>query len=77
MGNPDDLGNNLDGGSRYVWFKAQTAEFYRFWYAAWEKHTRLHDQDVLNFIKRDPFLTSGGSADYPWELFQNKNSKLS
>jgi hypothetical protein len=59
-GNPDDLGNAPNGGFTYVRSNMKTIEFYKFWYAAREKHPGLHDQDVLNFIKRDPFVTKLG-----------------
>ncbi|TVU48506.1 hypothetical protein EJB05_08144, partial [Eragrostis curvula] len=59
-GNPDDLGNNPNGGFTYVRSNTETIEFYKFWYAAREKHPGLHDQDVLNFIKRDPFVVELG-----------------
>ncbi|GJN09215.1 hypothetical protein PR202_ga27199 [Eleusine coracana subsp. coracana] len=59
-GNPDDLDNNPNGGFTYVRSSMETIEFYKFWYAARENHPGLHDQDVLNFIKRDPFVTELG-----------------
>ena len=39
---------------------SETIEFYRFWYAAREKHPGLHDQDVLNSIKNDSFVAELG-----------------
>ncbi|KAL5219350.1 hypothetical protein ABZP36_020034 [Zizania latifolia] len=59
-GDPDDLRNSPNGGFTYVRSSAATVEFYRFWYAAREKHPGLHDQDVLNRIKRDPFISQLG-----------------
>jgi hypothetical protein len=55
-GDPSDLNNAPNGGFAYVRSSAETAEFYRFWYAARERHPGLHDQDVLNAIKRDPYV---------------------
>ncbi|XLT07173.1 hypothetical protein HN51_045922 [Arachis hypogaea] len=31
-------------------------EFYKFWYSLQEVYPGYHDQDVLNFIKVDPFI---------------------
>uniref|UniRef100_J3LJK3 Glycosyltransferase n=2 Tax=Oryza brachyantha TaxID=4533 RepID=J3LJK3_ORYBR len=59
-GDPDDLSNSPNGGFAYVRSSAATVELYRFWYAAREKHPGLHDQDVLNLIKRDPYLAQLG-----------------
>uniref|UniRef100_A0A0D9VP33 Nucleotide-diphospho-sugar transferase domain-containing protein n=1 Tax=Leersia perrieri TaxID=77586 RepID=A0A0D9VP33_9ORYZ len=55
-GDPDDLSNSPNGGFTYVRSTAATAEFYRFWYAARESHPGMHDQDVLNLIKGDPYI---------------------
>lgn len=59
-GNPDDLSNTPNGGFTYVRSTTETIEFYKYWYAAREKHPGFHDQDVLNFIKRDPYLAKIG-----------------
>ncbi|KAG2543793.1 hypothetical protein PVAP13_9NG759800 [Panicum virgatum] len=59
-GDPDDLSNAPNGGFAYVRSNSETIEFYRFWYAAREKHPGLHDQDVLNSIKHDSFVTKLG-----------------
>ncbi|XP_072146832.1 uncharacterized protein At4g15970 [Setaria viridis] len=59
-GNPDDLSNSPNGGFAYVRSNTETIEFYRFWYAAREKHPGLHDQDVLNSIKGDSFVAELG-----------------
>ena len=59
-GDPDDLRINPNGGFTYVRSNTETIEFYKFWYAAREKHPGFHDQDVLNFIKRDPYVAELG-----------------
>ncbi|KAL6645408.1 hypothetical protein ACP70R_017016 [Stipagrostis hirtigluma subsp. patula] len=59
-GDPDDLLNTPNGGFAYARSNAATIEFYRFWYAARERHPGLHDQDVLNSIKRDTYLAELG-----------------
>ncbi|KAF0911058.1 hypothetical protein E2562_005444 [Oryza meyeriana var. granulata] len=59
-GDSDDLRNSPNGGFMYVRSSAATAEFYRFWYAARERHPGLHDQDVLNLIKGHPYVARLG-----------------
>ena len=59
-GDPSDLSNAPNGGFAYVRSNTETTEFYRFWYAARERHPGLHDQDVLNAIKRDPYVAELG-----------------
>lgn len=56
-GNPYDLNNAPNGGFTYVKSNYKTKEFYKFWYNSREKYPGKHDQDVLNSIKYDPFLT--------------------
>ncbi|KAF8780481.1 hypothetical protein HU200_001606 [Digitaria exilis] len=59
-GDPNDLSNAPNGGFAYVRSNTETIEFYRFWYEAREKHPGLHDQDVLNSIKRDSYVAELG-----------------
>lgn len=59
-GDPDDLQNSPNGGFAYVRANTETVEFYRFWYAARERHPGMHDQDVLNIIKGDPYVAQIG-----------------
>nr|XP_029117843.1 uncharacterized protein At4g15970 [Elaeis guineensis] len=59
-GDATDLENRPNGGFNYVKSNNRSIEFYKFWYSSREKHPGLHDQDVLNFIKYDPFLTEIG-----------------
>uniref|UniRef100_A0A0E0GG93 Nucleotide-diphospho-sugar transferase domain-containing protein n=2 Tax=Oryza TaxID=4527 RepID=A0A0E0GG93_ORYNI len=59
-GDPDDLSNSPNGGFAYVRSTSATAAFYRYWYAARERHPGLHDQDVLNLIKRDAYVARLG-----------------
>ncbi|XP_010259627.1 PREDICTED: uncharacterized protein At4g15970-like [Nelumbo nucifera] len=60
MGNPSDLSNRPNGGFNYVKSNKRTIEFYKFWYSSRETHPGYHDQDVLNMIKFDPFITQIG-----------------
>ncbi|XP_051230970.1 uncharacterized protein At4g15970 [Lolium perenne] len=59
-GDPDDLGNMPNGGFTYVRANSETVEFYKYWYAARKLYPGRHDQDVLNMIKRDPYLDEIG-----------------
>ncbi|KMZ67931.1 Nucleotide-diphospho-sugar transferase family protein [Zostera marina] len=60
-GNPLDIQNNLpNGGFNYVKSNRRTIEFYRFWYASRLKYPGRNDQEVLNFIKADPFINGIG-----------------
>ncbi|KAJ4802939.1 Nucleotide-diphospho-sugar transferase family protein [Rhynchospora pubera] len=69
-GNSSDIGNRPNGGFKYVKSNNRTIEFYKFWYYSREMYPGYHDQDVLNFIKQDPFITEIGinisflSTDY-------------
>lgn len=60
LGNATDLGNRPNGGFSYVKSNNRSIAFYKFWYLSRERHLGLHDQDVLNFIKYDPYLTEIG-----------------
>ncbi|XP_020260145.1 uncharacterized protein At4g15970-like [Asparagus officinalis] len=59
-GDESDLANRPNGGFNYVKSNNRTIEFYKFWYSSREKHPGLHDQDVLNIIKYDPFIKELG-----------------
>lgn len=59
-GNPSNLNNQPNGGYNYVKSNTQTIKFYKFWYNSRETYPGLHDQDVLNKIKRDPYLSKIG-----------------
>ncbi|GLT91164.1 hypothetical protein SLE2022_090650 [Rubroshorea leprosula] len=60
LGNPDDLQNSPNGGFNYVKSNNRSIEFYKFWYSSRETYPGYHDQDVLNFIKLDPFISQIG-----------------
>lgn len=60
VGNETDLDNIPNGGFNYVKSNNQTIKFYKFWYLSKDNHPGLHDQDVLNFIKHDPYITKLG-----------------
>lgn len=60
MGDATDLRNTPNGGFNYVRSNNRSIEFYKFWYSSREKHPGYHDQDVLNFIKHDPFIAEIG-----------------
>lgn len=57
-GNSSDIISNLpNGGYTYVKSNNRTVEFYKFWYKSRETYPGMHDQDVLNKIKNDTYLT--------------------
>lgn len=55
-GNSYDLHNKPNGGFTYVRSNDRTISFYKFWYFSRRAFPKLHDQDVLNRIKFDPFV---------------------
>ncbi|KAI7742528.1 hypothetical protein M8C21_031265 [Ambrosia artemisiifolia] len=59
-GNPSDLQNLPNGGFNYVKSNNKTIEFYKFWYNSRLTYPSLHDQDVFNKIKFNPFITNVG-----------------
>ncbi|RYR39179.1 hypothetical protein Ahy_A09g044650 [Arachis hypogaea] len=60
MGSSYDLENRPNGGFNFVKSNTRSIEFYKFWYSSQEVYPRYHDQDVLNFIKVDPFIIDIG-----------------
>ncbi|KAJ6843809.1 uncharacterized protein M6B38_117055 [Iris pallida] len=60
VGNELDLNNSPNGGFIYVKSNNRTIQFYKFWCASKERYPGRHEQDVLNFIKRDPFVREIG-----------------
>ncbi|KAI5573558.1 hypothetical protein POPTR_010G099400v4 [Populus trichocarpa] len=60
LGNSSDIQNRPNGGFNYVKSNNRTIEFYKFWYSSRETYPGYHDQDVLNFIKFDPFIEDLG-----------------
>ncbi|KAJ3681982.1 hypothetical protein LUZ60_014555 [Juncus effusus] len=59
-GNSTDLNNRPNGGFNYVKSNNKTIQFYKYWYDSQFRFPGNHDQDVLNLIKHDPFLTEIG-----------------
>ncbi|KAL1338891.1 hypothetical protein HN51_033490 [Arachis hypogaea] len=59
-GSSYDLENRPNGGFNFVKSNNRSIEFYKFWYSSQEVYPGYHDQDVLNFIKVDPFITDIG-----------------
>ncbi|XP_028792484.1 uncharacterized protein At4g15970-like isoform X1 [Neltuma alba] len=57
-GNPQDMRNMPNGGFTYVKSNDRTIWFYKFWYNSRKLYPKLHDQDVLNRIKWNPFISS-------------------
>ncbi|PON63261.1 Nucleotide-diphospho-sugar transferase [Trema orientale] len=55
-GNSYDRHNDPNGGFTYVKSNDRTIKFYKFWYFSRRVYPGLHDQDVLNRIKFDPFI---------------------
>ncbi|KAK9278451.1 hypothetical protein L1049_028016 [Liquidambar formosana] len=60
IGNSNDVNNRPNGGFNYVKSNNRTIAFYKFWYSSRETFPGYHDQDVLNKIKYDPFITKIG-----------------
>jgi hypothetical protein len=57
---PESLLNEPNTGFVYTCANDRTIEFYRYWYAARERHPGKHDQDVLSIIIREQrFLDLG------------------
>ncbi|GJX82856.1 retrotransposon protein, putative, ty3-gypsy subclass, partial [Tanacetum coccineum] len=57
-GNSTDVeSNRANGGFSFVRSNVRSIEFYKYWYSSRELYPGLHDQDVLNKIKFDSFLT--------------------
>ncbi|KAK4283339.1 hypothetical protein QN277_000300 [Acacia crassicarpa] len=57
-GNPKDMKNMPNGGFTYVKSNDRTIWFYQFWYNSRTLYPKLHDQDVLNKIKWNPFISN-------------------
>ncbi|XP_027357335.1 uncharacterized protein At4g15970-like [Abrus precatorius] len=56
-GYPNDLKNMPNGGFNYVKSNDRTVWFYKFWFNSRTAYPRLHDQDVLNKIKRNALIS--------------------
>ncbi|KAF8407491.1 hypothetical protein HHK36_006625 [Tetracentron sinense] len=59
-GNSYDMGNMPNGGFKYVKSNNRSIEFYKFWYLSRETYPGKNEQDVLNMIKNDKFITDIG-----------------
>ncbi|KAL2250405.1 UNVERIFIED_CONTAM: hypothetical protein Sindi_2162800 [Sesamum indicum] len=59
-GRSDDIENRPNGGFKFVRSNNRSIEFYKFWYSSHETYPGLHDQDVLNKIKKDSFIREIG-----------------
>nr|XP_011464448.1 PREDICTED: uncharacterized protein At4g15970-like [Fragaria vesca subsp. vesca] len=60
QGDSYDVNNLPNGGFTYVISNKRTTKFYNFWYFSRQAYPNNHDQDVLNKIKSDPFITTIG-----------------
>ncbi|ESQ33101.1 hypothetical protein EUTSA_v10004358mg [Eutrema salsugineum] len=60
LGRSNDLQNRPNGGFSFVRSNNRTVLFYKYWYASRIRYAGYHDQDVLNFIKTEPFLSQIG-----------------
>lgn len=56
-GDSYDVNNRPNGGFNYVKSNNRTVTFYKYWYESRKKYPGKHDQNVLNMIKADPFVT--------------------
>ncbi|KAM7277779.1 hypothetical protein ACFE04_004913 [Oxalis oulophora] len=59
-GRPNDTNNAPNGGFNYVKSNNKTIQFYKYWYSSRLTYPDKHDQDVLNKIKKDSFLSEIG-----------------
>ncbi|KAJ4960682.1 hypothetical protein NE237_020592 [Protea cynaroides] len=59
-GNSRDSNNYPNGGFTYVKSNKKTIEFYKLWYLSRKSYPGRHDQDVLNKIKHQTFITKIG-----------------
>ncbi|KAM1340865.1 hypothetical protein ACFX2H_039191 [Malus domestica] len=59
-GDSYSVNNFPNGGFTYVKSNHRTIKFYKFWYFSRKAYPKKHDQDVLNKIKFDRFLTQIG-----------------
>lgn len=59
-GNQTDFNNWPNGGFNYVKSNNKTVQFYKFWYNSRLTYPQLHDQDVFNKIKFNPFIANVG-----------------
>ncbi|XP_051151495.1 uncharacterized protein At4g15970-like [Andrographis paniculata] len=58
--NSTDPENSPNGGFNYVKSSNRTIEFYRYWHAGKDYYPGKHDQDVLNYIKLNPYVEELG-----------------
>lgn len=56
IGSSYDLRNYPNGGFNFVRSNNRSIKFYKFWYSARKIYLGYHDQDVLNHIKRHPYV---------------------
>ncbi|XP_031478478.1 uncharacterized protein At4g15970-like [Nymphaea colorata] len=59
-GNSSDVNNFVNGGFKYVKSNHRTIRFYEFWYNSGKFYPALHDQDVLDIIKKNSFTNEIG-----------------
>jgi len=59
-GNPFDLNNYQNNGFNFVRSNNRTIEFYKFWVSSRQTYPTLHEQDVFNKIKQDPYTKEIG-----------------
>ncbi|XP_010527842.1 PREDICTED: uncharacterized protein At4g15970 [Tarenaya hassleriana] len=56
LGRSNDIQNRPNGGFNFVRSNNRTILFYKYWYASRLRYPGYHDQDVLNFLKTEPFI---------------------
>ncbi|KAK4280587.1 hypothetical protein QN277_012196 [Acacia crassicarpa] len=56
-GNPSDIKNWPNGGFLYVRSNPKTIDFYKLWLESRKINPKLNEQDVLNKIKKYPFVS--------------------
>ncbi|KAL9324352.1 hypothetical protein ACSQ67_009209 [Phaseolus vulgaris] len=57
-GDSYNLDNYPNGGFNYVKSSSRTIRFYKFWFNSRSAYPKLHDQDVLNKIKKSSFISN-------------------
>lgn len=59
-GNPYDLNNYPNNGFNFVRSNNRTIEFYKYWVSSRWTYPGVHEQDVFNKIKHDPYTKKIG-----------------
>lgn len=58
--NSESMNNVANTGFHYAKSNNKTINFYKYWYSSKGNYSGYHDQDVLNFIKKDSYTRELG-----------------